>query len=71
MRRNSLSPKSHAALTFEPAIEQHQNTSGFGRYDLHCATGDNFRQFLISWHNSIVLFHLPENIRDQGPPTPT
>jgi hypothetical protein len=32
---------------------------------------DNALLEVVSWHKSIGLFHLPENIRDQGLPTPT
>jgi hypothetical protein len=51
-------------------IEQNQNAAWLDRCDLLCSAGDNFRQFLVSWHKSIGPFHLPENIRDQGLPTP-
>jgi hypothetical protein len=37
-------------MLYRLIVEQNQNTSWFGRHSIDCSAGDNFRQFLISWH---------------------
>jgi hypothetical protein len=35
-------------------VEQNQNASWFGRHGLDCSASDDFRKFLVSWHNLLA-----------------
>jgi hypothetical protein len=41
-------------FSFASIVEQNQNTLRFGRHNLDCSAGDNFRQLLASSHNPLA-----------------
>jgi len=41
-------------FSFGSIVEQNQNTFRFGRHNLDCSAGDNFRQLLVSSHNLLA-----------------